>query len=148
MHKLTVIQFTDSERRLLREITPILYVRYPDPTKQSEDSEAFRVLNALQDIVPMPLRRLEKARDFLVPLELKIVQESSVDYWRKQAEEEGTTPEELGDPKNPLSAAYMAKVLAEARQGMFLTVQRIIRMIEEAIELTSPDPGREKHRDS
>lgn len=144
MHKLQVIQFTDHERRLLQEVIPILTICF----ERSDDDglEAHKAINTLQEVGPIPRKRLEKAQGYLKTLEKQIEDECYISYWYDKAYEmDGIDgPEDLGNAGNPRSAAYMANVLAEARQGQLGTVRRALGLIDLGIVESSETVAREK----
>lgn len=126
--------FTKNEQRLFEAVAPLLHIQF---NKGDADEERlFRHWNSLCDGSVIPAKRLRGARVIAKTLEGAITEQSDLQYWYDKAAAEGITAEELGDISNPRSGAYMAKVLAEARQGQMWIVRRAADLLELALSET------------
>lgn len=132
MHKLTVVQFEDHERRVLAEAANTLTAIFDIVSE--EGIEAHKKANGVaREVAPIPRGRLETVYDNYVFAVQQFQREAEVEHWVGQIEGDP------GDPENPLSTAHMAHVLAEARGAFLVTVQEALKLLEKAIEASSTD---------
>jgi hypothetical protein len=136
MFSVTCIQWDEDDIDILGKVYGHLQALSPDDTfghmKLPEE-----YLKIYRGVVhgggPIRYDRIERVLSILTIAQGKFDEQRDITFWEKEADKEGVT--DLGDPENPLSAAHMAGVLAEARGVFYRETKEAIAVLDKAIEV-------------
>lgn len=136
MFSMTCIQWDEDDIKILGKVYNHLLALDPNDTFghiRLEDEYLKTYRGVVHGGGPIRYDRIERVLRILTIAQAKFDEQRDVTFWEKEADKEGV--EDLGDPENPLSAAHMAGVLAEAREGFYRETTEAIVLLSEALEI-------------